>query len=387
MSAKDDTLNPGALATALMRRPSITPRDEGVLDTAAKALESAGFTCHRLTFSEPGTEPVDNLFAERGAGGPVLGFAGHTDVVPPGDAALWAHDPFDPQVRDGFLYGRGASDMKTAVAAFITACARADAGAGALRVLLTNDEEGPAVNGTRKILDWMRETGRTMDACIVGEPTSAERLGDVIKIGRRGSLTGALTVAGAQGHAAYPQLANNPVHAMMRYLGALIDEPFDGGSEHFPATAPAVTSVDTGNEVTNVIPAQSHARFNIRFNDQHSGAALEALVRSRFDAAAAATDTDYELSVRVSAEPFLTPPGRLSETVSAAVKDITGASPETRTDGGTSDARFIKDMCPVAEFGMLNAGAHKVDERIPAEDVETLTQIYGRAIERFFAGS
>ena len=369
-----------------MRRPSVTPEDAGALQVLCDALEPLGFACTRLRFEEDGTPAVDNLFAQRGDGGPVLGFAGHTDVVPPGDTALWTHDPFEPTVVDGMLYGRGASDMRAAVAAFCAAVSRVDAETGAIRFLITGDEEGPAINGTRKMLTWMADEDHGLDACIVGEPTSVDAVGDVMKIGRRGSLNGWLTVAGAQGHSAYPHLANNPIHALMAYLSALIDDPLDAGSEHFPPTVPVVTTIDIANAATNVIPAEAPARFNIRFNDRHSGASLEALIRDRFDGVAQRTDTTYTLEIRVSGESFLTPPGRLSALTADAVHAVTGRTPELRTDGGTSDARFIKDLCPVVELGLRNATAHKIDEHVAVDDIRALADIYEGAIRRFFAG-
>lgn len=374
------------LAKVLMRRPSVTPEDAGAIGVLCETLEPLGFACTRLRFEDDGTPPVDNLFAARGTDGPVLAFAGHTDVVPPGDKAHWTSDPFEPVVRGGLLYGRGASDMKAAIAAFCAAVSRVDPGLGAVRFVITGDEEGPAINGTRKLLAWMAEHGHGLDACIVGEPTSVDAVGDVMKIGRRGSLNGWLTVTGTQGHSAYPQLANNPIHALMAYLAALIDDPLDAGSDHFPPTVPVVTSIDVANPATNVIPTDAPARFNIRFNDRHSGASLETELRSRFDRIAELTETSYTLDIRVSGESFLTPPGRLSNMMGDAVAAVTGRAPELRTDGGTSDARFIKDVCPVVELGLSNATAHKIDEHVAVADIYALADIYEGAIRRFFAG-
>jgi len=378
-------LDPVDLAITLMRCPSVTPTDAGALDVLTGALTALGFECERLRFEEDGTEPVDNLFASRGTNGPALCFAGHTDVVPPGDISQWASDPFQPEIRDGILYGRGTSDMKAAIAAFVVAVSRVGQDCGSIRFLITGDEEGPAINGTRKVLTWMAENNQSIDACIVGEPTSVSKVGDVIKIGRRGSLNGWLTVHGTQGHSAYPALANNPIHALMAYVSALIDQPLDAGSDHFPPSVPVITTIDVANETTNVIPADASARFNIRFNDNHTGESLETLIRERFDGVATETATTYDLRIRVSGDSFLTPPGLLSGAVAAATKDVTGYEPELRTDGGTSDARFIKDVCPVVECGLTNATAHKVDEHVPVADVHTLTAIYEGVIRRYFA--
>ncbi|MCW8862538.1 MAG: succinyl-diaminopimelate desuccinylase [Rhodospirillales bacterium] len=379
-------IDPVALSQALIRCPSVTPEDAGALDVLHKTLEGLGFTCHRLPFSEAGTPDVDNLYARIGDSGPHFCFAGHTDVVPVGDHAAWTVDPFAGTIRDDMLWGRGASDMKAAIACMASAVAafidqQKGAMPGSISFLITGDEEGPAINGTVKMLEWLKARGETIDACLVGEPTNVERIGDTVKIGRRGSMNGILKVAGVQGHTAYPQLADNPVPRMVRMLNAITAEPLDAGSDHFQASNLEITTVDVGNAATNVIPAKATAGFNIRFNDLHDSAAIEKWLRARFDAAGG----DYDLSISVSGESFLTPPGRLSNILGEAINRVVGEQPVLSTSGGTSDARFIKDLCPVAEFGMTNATAHKVDERVPIDDIHLLTAIYGTVLNRFFS--
>jgi len=390
MSLTDD---PIALSQALIRCPSVTPADAGALGVLAGALEDIGFTCHRLRFSDENTPDVENMYARLGNGGPNFCFAGHTDVVPVGDAADWTRDPFSGDVTDGVLHGRGAADMKSAIACFTAAVAKLVERHGApdswgtpgsISLLITGDEEGPAVNGTRKVLEWLAERGEQLDACIVGEPTNPEALGDMIKIGRRGSTTGDVVVHGTQGHTAYPHLADNPVHHLVRMLGTLTAAPLDEGTEHFPPTTLQITTVDVGNPANNVIPARVSATFNIRFNDLHSSDSLAAWVRETFDRAIAGTNARYDLSFRVTGEAFLTPPGPFSEAISDAVAKVTGRRPELSTTGGTSDARFIKDFCPVAEFGLVGQTMHKVDERVATSDIEQLTEIYLTVLETYF---
>jgi succinyl-diaminopimelate desuccinylase len=374
-----------ALAQALIRCPSVTPEDAGALGVLEAALEPLGFVCHRLPFATGGSPRVENLYAVFGEAGPNFCFAGHTDVVPVGDRGGWRTDPFAAEVRAGELYGRGAADMKGAVAAFATAAARflarrgRDFG-GRISLLITGDEEGPSINGTRQVLGWLEARGERLDACIVGEPTNPERLGEMIKIGRRGSLVGRLTVHGVQGHSAYPHLADNPVHHLLRMLAAILAEPLDEGSEHFQPSTLEVTSIDVGNTAPNVIPAAAQAIFNIRFNDRHSGASLERWLKAAFDAEGAR----YELAIQISGESFLTPPGPLSALLAAAVRQITGLEPALSTTGGTSDARFIKDHCPVAEFGLAGRTMHKVDERVPVADLEALARIYEAVLDGYF---
>ena len=376
--------HPLALARTLIRCESVTPADGGALDVLQGALQTLGFTCHRLPFEEPGTAPVDNLYARRGESRPHFCFAGHTDVVPTGDRAVWTRDPFAAVVEDGVLYGRGASDMKGAIAAFVAAAARfgaAGAGAGSLSLLITGDEEGPAINGTRKVLDWLAARGETLDACLVGEPTNPEELGEMVKIGRRGSLNGTLRVAGRQGHVAYPALADNPLPRLVALLNALLALTLDEGTDHFQPSRLELTSIDVGNEATNVIPGAAVVRFNVRFNDRHTGASLKRTIRAHLDA----TGEPYDLAIEVSGEAFVTPPGRLSTIIAESVAAVTGMTPTLSTTGGTSDARFIKDHCPVAEFGLLSRTMHRTDECVPVDALERLADIYLGILERYFA--
>jgi succinyl-diaminopimelate desuccinylase len=379
MAASTD---PVALAQALIRCPSVTPEDHGALGVVELALERMGFTCDRLLFEEEGTAPVGNLYARVGEGPPNLCFAGHTDVVPPGDRAGWRVDPFAGAVIEGVLYGRGAVDMKGAIACFIAATARfleRQRPAGSISFLITGDEEGPAINGTRKVVAWLRDRRETLDACVVGEPTSAERLGDMIKIGRRGSLSARLTVRGVQGHVAYPERADNPIPRLLTMLQVLSAEPLDTGSEHFRPSELVITSVDVGNPASNLIPAEARASFNIRFNDRHTARELETALRARLDA----TGGDYRLEVHAGAEPFRTTPGPFSNLLQALIERELGILPELSTTGGTSDARFIKDICPVVELGLVGATIHQVDERVPVADLEALTRVYQALIASF----
>jgi succinyl-diaminopimelate desuccinylase len=386
------SIDPVALAQTLIRCPSVTPDDAGALGALEAALAPLGFTCHRLQFSDADTPDVENMYARLGSGGPNFCFAGHTDVVPVGDADDWSRDPFSGEVIDGALHGRGAADMKSAVAAFAAAVDRlvarhgtpdSWANPGSISLLITGDEEGPAINGTRKVLGWLTEQGETLDACVVGEPTNPDAMGDMIKIGRRGSVTGDLVVRGVQGHTAYPHLADNPVHRLVRMLDALIAEPLDEGTDHFQPTTLQITTVDVGNPANNVIPASVRATFNIRFCDLHTSASLEAWMRDVFDRTVG-DGGDYSLGIRVTGEAFLTPPGPLSDALAGAVEAVTGRRPELSTTGGTSDARFIKDHCPVAEFGLVGQTMHKVDEHVNCADIETLTEIYLKVLETWF---
>ncbi len=388
MSTKrqNTAVDPVELARALIRCPSVTPAEGGTLALLEERLTELGFACHRLTFSEDGTPDVENLYARLGEGAPNFCFAGHTDVVPVGREAAWTVDPFGGEVIDGYLYGRGTADMKGAIAAFIAAAARflaarGDGFHGSISLLITGDEEGPSINGTRKVLDWLKGRSELLDACIVGEPTNPTRLGEMIKIGRRGSLNGSLLVRGVQGHTAYPHLADNAAHRILRMLDAVIREPLDEGSAHFQASTLQIASIDVGNPATNVIPGEASARFNIRFNDRHTPDSIESWLRERFDRVGG----DYTLTLQVSGVSFLTPPGNLSRLLSEAIEKMTGLTPELSTTGGTSDARFIKDHCPVAEFGLVGQTMHKVDERVPVADLETLTAIYAAVLEGFFA--
>ena len=374
--------DPVALAQSLIRCPSVTPEDNGALEVVAAALTHLGFACHRLRFQEPDTAPVDNLYARLGDGEPNLAFAGHTDVVPPGDLEAWRVPPFAGEVQGGELYGRGAVDMKGAIACFIAAAARflrEHRPAGSISLVITGDEEGLAINGTRKVLAWLKERGERLDACLVGEPTNPTQLGEMVKIGRRGSLTGHLSVPGVQGHAAYPERADNPIPKLLAMLQALSSEPLDGGSEHFQPSELVITSVDVGNPASNVIPGAARATFNVRFSDRYAARLLEAALRSRLDTA----DVDYRLETVAGAEPFLTTPGAFTDLVEALIERELGIVPELSTTGGTSDARFIKEVCPVVEFGLVGATIHQVNERVSIADLEALTRVYQALIANY----
>ena len=383
------TADPVAIARNLIRCPSVTPAEGGALAYLEGTLSGAGFAVNRVTFGEPGAADVENLYARIGSGRPHLVLAGHTDVVAPGNESAWTHPPFAAEIADGTLFGRGAVDMKGAIACKLAAVLDHLAAAGgkpkgSISFLITGDEEGIAVNGTVKLLAWAAARGEKFDHCILGEPTNPDTLGDMIKIGRRGSLNGALIVTGTQGHVAYPALADNPVRGIVALMGALMAEPLDAGSAHFDPSNLEFTSVDVGNRTVNVIPTEARARFNIRYNDRHTRDGLKALVERR--AAAAAGRARWRIEWEPSnADVFLTKPGAFVDLVAAAVAEITGRTPELSTSGGTSDARFIKDYCPVIEFGLANQTMHKVDERVPAADLVALTAIYRRILERYFA--
>ena len=380
-----DAIDPVALAQALIKRPSVTPRDEGVLGVLEAALEPLGFRCERMPFSQAGTPDVDNLYARRGAAGRHFCFAGHSDVVPVGDLNGWTVAPFAGEVHNGTLYGRGAADMKGAIAAFVAAAQRFLAARpgfdGSISLLITGDEEGPSINGTRRMLETLAARGERIDACVVGEPTSESALGDMAKIGRRGSMNVTVTVEGVQGHVGYPQLADNPIHTLVRMLAALTAEPLDTGNAAFQPSSLQITTVDVGNPVTNVIPARARARFNIRFNDIHSSSTLEAWIRRKLDAVGGR----YALQIEVSGESFLTPEGELSGVVAGAIEEVTGRRPAMSTTGGTSDARFITRFAPVIDFGLVGKSMHKIDERAPVADILALSRIYEAMLARFFA--
>ncbi len=359
------------LLRGLLRCPSVTPADAGAQDVLAEALAGLGFTVTRLRFGE-----IDNLFAERPGPGRHLCFAGHTDVVPPGEG--WSHPPFAAEEADGRLYGRGAVDMKGAIAAFTAAVARAP---GHVSLLITGDEEGEAVDGTARVLDWLRGEGKLPAFCVVGEPTCKARLGDVVKIGRRGSLNAVILMPGRQGHTAYPQLAQNPIHRLIAVLGELTARRLDEGSEFFEPSSVQITSVDVGNKAANVIPAEAVARLNIRFNNLHSGASLTAWLKEVL----ARHAPDASLSVKISGEAFLTSPGDELGALARAIREVTGLEPDLDTGGGTSDARFIARYCPVAEFGLVGVTMHKVDEAVPLAELEELTRVYETLIRDFCA--
>lgn len=381
-ASEPDVTDPIALAAALIRAPSVTPDSTDALELVARILETAGYTVERLTFDTGGI-PIPNLYARIGTGAPNLCFAGHVDVVPAGDDDAWVHPPFSGTVDGGLLYGRGAVDMKGAVAAFMAAVLRlGPPQKGSISFLITGDEEGPALDGTVKVVEWLRETGEKLDHCVVGEPTNPAMMGDAFKIGRRGSLSGIITVKGVQGHVAYPHLADNPIPHMVRLLSALIAEPLDAGTAFFPPSNLEVISVDVGNTTSNLIPGKAEARFNVRFNDLFTLDTLEAEIRRRLDE----TGESYVLDlVPGASQSFITAPGAFVDIVADAVEEVTGRRPEASTSGGTSDARFIKDLCPVVEFGLVGQTMHKVDEATPVQDLTDLTRIYERIITRYFA--
>lgn len=382
-------ISPVDLLCDLIRCPSVTPTEGGALTLLAGILGEAGFAVERPTFSEPGQPDVENLYARIGTGRPCLVFAGHTDVVPPGNAAAWHHPPFAGLVEDGIVHGRGACDMKGGVAASVAAvCAwlgrHGFPAEGSIAFLITGDEEGPAVNGTPKLLAWAQARGEHFDHCILGEPTNPDHLGEMIKIGRRGSLSGTLTVHGRQGHVAYPNRAENPIPPLLRLLGAWLATPLDAGTPHFDPSNLEVVSIDVGNPSTNVIPAEAKARFNIRFNDVWTPDSLTAELHRRAETAGAGARFSLDL-LPCNALAFVTAPGPFTALVSAAVADETGRTPVLSTTGGTSDARFISRLCPVVEFGLVGQTMHAVDEAVSVADVEQLTRIYERVIDGYFS--
>jgi succinyl-diaminopimelate desuccinylase len=392
MSAVDPVANLGTL----IRCPSVTPAEGGALAALEAMLLPLGFKVERMVASEPGMPDIENLYARLGTEGPHLMFAGHTDVVPPGDEASWSHPPFAAEIAGAEMFGRGAVDMKGGIACFIAAVARhiekQGAPKGSISFLITGDEEGPAVNGTEKLLKWAAAKGERWDACLVGEPTNPDVLGDMIKIGRRGSVSGKVTVHGVQGHAAYPHLADNPVRGLLPLASALMDPPFDAGTPEFPTSNLEVTSVDVGNPATNVIPARATFAFNIRFNDTWTADTVKAEIVRRLEEAAVADalrpgrdPVRYEMAwAERPSHVFLTRSNALIASLSASVEGVTGRAPALSTTGGTSDARFIKDYCPVVEFGLVGQTMHMVDERVALADLETLTQIYGTFLSRWF---
>jgi succinyl-diaminopimelate desuccinylase len=382
-----------SIARDLIRCPSVTPADAGALGVLEAALTAAGFTCHRVTFSEQGTADVDNLYARLGTEGPHITFAGHTDVVPPGDESAWSVGAFSGEVKDGVLHGRGAVDMKGGIACSVAAVLehltanagkpRAD-GTGSISFLITGDEEDVSVNGTIKLLQWAAERGEQFDHCVLGEPSNVETLGDTIKVGRRGSQSGTLVVEGVQGHVAYPHRASNPVPDISRLIVAISDEPLDHGSAQFQPSNLEFVSVDVGNRAFNVIPGEARARFNIRYNDNHTQASLRELVEARL-----AKACGNRIKARIVWEPsnsnvFVTKPGPFTDLAVAAIEEVTGRKPELSTSGGTSDARFISSYCPVIEFGLVGQTMHQIDERVPVADLENLTRVYRGILARYF---
>jgi succinyl-diaminopimelate desuccinylase len=385
--------DPVAIARELLRCPSVTPAEGGAQSFLETTLKSAGFTVHRMTFSEPGTADVENLYARVGTGSPHLMFAGHTDVVPTGDLKAWSHGPFAADIADGVLYGRGAVDMKGAIACKVAAALDHlsanggkphKSGSGSISFLITGDEEGVAINGSPKLLKWAAARGEKFDHCVLGEPGNVNELGDTIKLGRRGSQNGVLVVTGKMGHVAYPHRADNPVRGLVKLMSALMDEPLDAGSHKFDPSNLEFTSIDIGNPTVNLIPGEARARFNIRFNDCHSYESLKRLVGERaFKAGGEKVKWRIEWEPS-NADVFYTEPSPFTDVVLNAVTEVTGRTPKLSTSGGTSDARFIKDYCPVVEFGLVGQTMHATDERVPVKDLQTLTAVYRRILENYF---
>jgi succinyl-diaminopimelate desuccinylase len=380
-----EPVDPVALTAGLVRCPSVTPEEGGALSLLAGLLAGAGFECHRVDRAG-----IPNLFARWGAKGAArtFGFNGHTDVVPVGDAAAWVHDPFGAEISGGKLWGRGATDMKSGVAAFAAAAVdfvRQTPPDGAVILTITGDEEGAGRDGTRAILDWMAATGEAMSVCLVGEPTCPERIGEMMKIGRRGSMTAFVEAKGVQGHSAYPHRAKNPLHALVDWLGRLTARPLDEGTAHFDPSTLAITGIDCGNTANNVIPAKARAMVNIRFNDAHSSASLIDWLEAEATAVSAETGVTFAFNMEVSGESFLTPPGAFVDLVRGAVRAETGVDPVLSTSGGTSDARFIKDHCPVVEFGLAGKTMHQVDEHVEVAEIGQLKAVYGRVLKDYFA--
>jgi succinyl-diaminopimelate desuccinylase len=379
--------DPLPLAQDLIRCRSVTPHDAGAIAVLETALKALGFTCTRLAFDSGGPK-IENLYARLGTAAPNFCFAGHTDVVPPGDTSTWRFDPFAATVDSGTLFGRGAADMKSAIAAFIAAVARTSdrhANRGSISLLITGDEEGPAVDGTTRVLDWLKENGERLDHCIVGEPTAEHTAGDTVKIGRRGSLTGYLRVKGMQGHVGYPDRAKNPIPGLVAVLQRLTARKLDTGTEHFQASNLEVTTVDVGNPATNVIPAEARATFNIRFNTEQNAQALEDWITGECNAALTPLKLQHEIKFNRGAHPFLTKQGTFTALLDEAITKATGDHPNFSTTGGTSDARFIHHHCPVAEIGLAGTTMHKTDERVSLADLERLTKIYEAILDAYFA--
>ena len=377
-------LDPAQLTADLIRCPSVTPEEGGALRLLADLLGAAGFECHRVD-----RDGIPNLYARWGAkGAKSFGFNGHTDVVPPGDAASWTHPPFSGAEIDGWIWGRGATDMKSGVAAFVAAAidfVTETPPEGAVILTITGDEEGAGRDGTRALLDWMDQNGERMDVCLVGEPSNPDRMGEMIKIGRRGSMTVSIEAQGQQGHAAYPHRAKNPLHALTHLLHELIAQPLDQGTEHFDPSGLQITTIDCGNPASNVIPQKARAVVNIRFNDAHTSDLLDRMIREKAEVISACTGVRFTLDTDVSGESFLTRPGPFVDLVADIVREETGLDPVLSTSGGTSDARFVKDHCPVLEFGLVGHFMHQVDERVPVDQVRQLAHIYRRILERYFA--
>ena len=381
-------VDPVALAQALIRCPSVTPEDAGAIGIVADALGELGFHCHRLRFETPDTAPIENLYARLGTSAPNFCFAGHTDVVPPGDPKLWLFDPFAAEIRNDVLYGRGAADMKSAIACFVSAAQRLIAEEqprGSISLLITGDEEGPNINGTKRVLEWLQERGERLDHCLVGEPTATARAGDTIKIGRRGSMRIEITVRGVQGHTAYPHRAINPIPILAELVTRLASEPLDPGTAHFEPSTLAFTTFDVGNPAGNVSPAEARAACNIRFNDAHTPESILRHVETMAHAHAQQTGSEISVVANVGGVCFVTEPGAFTDVLSSAIASINGEAPSLSTTGGTSDARFIKDHCPVAEIGLPGATMHHVDECMPIAEIHRLTDVYAMILRAYFA--
>lgn len=377
--------DPVELAQALVRCPSVTPKDEGALDLLEHTLSAFGFVCRRLSFSADDTPTIDNLYARLGSSAPNVCFAGHTDVVPAGDPSAWTRDPFAGEISDGVLWGRGTSDMKGAVAAFCTAAGRLaekvkSGDCGSISLLITGDEEGPAINGTVKVLDWIEQEGETLDFCIVGEPTNPAKLGEMIKVGRRGSMNGTITVTGLQGHVAYPDRNQNPVPGLIQILSGLTTGALDNGSDRFDPSRLELTAIDVGQPAFNVIPGKAKAMFNARFSDLHTSASLQERIKTECDAAG----VEHELKFFVKGEPFYTTPGPLTEAMVRAIERRLDVTPDLSTTGGTSDARYIRLHCPTLEFGLVGASMHAVDENTAVDDIRALADVYELAVADLF---
>ena len=381
--------DPVALLQQLIRCPSVTPIEAGALNAVEGWLKPAGFHCERLVFTDRDTADVDNLFARIGTGTPHLCFAGHTDVVPQGDESIWSHAPFSAEIKDGHVWGRGATDMKGSIAAFAAAAldfARENPHfKGSISLLITNDEEGPAINGTAKVLRWMKERGHVPDHCLVGEPSCNDKLGDTMKIGRRGSLSFIVTVEGKQGHAAYPHKADNPIPKLSRLVERLAARKLDDGNEHFDPSTLAFTSFDVGNPAGNVIPSKAVLKFNVRFSTEHTFQSLKELVQLEIETVRKELGGKWHMSAVEGADAFITEPGPFVGLVQDAVAAETGISPKLSTSGGTSDARFVKDYCPVVEFGPTNATIHQTDERISVDELKATVRVYRRILDAYFA--
>ena len=381
-------IDPVELTQSLISCPSVTPTDAGVLQVLQDHLEKIGFRCTRMPFTETGTESVDNLFASYGEGSPHLCFGGHTDVVPVGNSASWTNDPFDAVIKDGNLYGRGTADMKSAIAAFTAAANNfINAGdfKGTLSLLITNDEEGPAINGTQKVLEALTKNGEKIDSCIVGEPTCPTQLGDMIKIGRRGSLTTNISITGIQGHVAYPQWTLNPIDALTKVLGKIVDLKLDEGTDDFPPSNIEIVKIDADNTADNVVPQSATAQINIRYNILQTEDGLIKLLKEMTKQELVGTEYTSDIEFRNSAQPFLTKESNFTKQIKEAVDDVTGLNSEFSTTGGTSDARFFKDYCEVAEFGLVGSSAHQVDEHVAVKDIENLSKIYEEIIKKYFS--